>query len=177
MSKGNLKKPAICVRGFRSAIKIDPSMPIDTIIDYANKVCSGQIADSDNNTFKKTESMITLSENPKNSNIYKPYIRSATRNLIDVCTKKKCIPGKSKRCISKKNYESFKEDEIVKICYGERLLHPTVKELTNTLQNLIKFYVVSNGLIVGLIDTMDHFNIVVPEPSANIPKDANMLNV
>lgn len=171
-----LKQPAICVRGFRSAVKSDPSMPIDMIIDHANKVCSGKLADYDNNKYTRVDSMITLKPFKANSNMYKPYIKSATKDLVDVCRKTRCIPGKSKRCISKKNFLTFNNDQVEKICYGERALNPTVAELANTLQNLIKYYVVSNESIIGIIDTMNHFNIVKPEIS-RLDKSANILNV
>jgi hypothetical protein len=142
-------------------------MPVDKLIDYSTKVCLGQLADYYNKKYKRADSLITLKPFKYTNSPYRPYIRSQTKDLIDLCTLKPCITGKSKRCITRKQTNAFLDDEKSKLCNGTRMLNPTVKDLTLKLNTLLMYYIVSKGLIVGIIDKMDNFNIVFPEKYMN----------
>ena len=154
------KSPPICARGYISAIKSDPTMSIDKLIDYSSKVCEGKIADHENKKYKKSDSLITI--NSFHSNETAPYIRSQSNDLIDLCTGAPCITGKSKRCIRRKDARSLIKDRE-ELCLGMRQEPLTFKNLKERLRDSALYIVVCEGLTVGIIDKMGNFNISVPE--------------
>jgi hypothetical protein len=170
---------SVCPRGYYAATKLFYPFPSAQAIEFAKNVCDGKVAGLDG-----------IKKKSKSSNNYmrvrmvgdiNGFTRRHAEQWIDVCSKQKCMSGRTSRTCRPSNIiddntsltiNQMAEQQIDELCSRYRPSYPNAEELRLKLLRagiVPTEQIVASTQTIGLADSNQQFHVSRPsEPLAGI---------